>query len=145
LNVTTSLAGTVTLSPVLGLRARLGFRRLISNTPKFRNSMRPSLSSVSMIPSNTRCTMSNACAWVTPNSPAIAVAMSLLVMGYPCRGGGRLPLPGQHPGQFLQLGGPDPVDQFPDGPDVTHADIAPGEGLGGRRRRGVGGGGRGGF
>jgi hypothetical protein len=85
LNVTTALAGTATVPPVLGLRARLGFRCLISNTPKFRNSMRPSLSSVSTIPSNTRCTMSNACAWVTPNPSAIALAMSFLVTVHPLK------------------------------------------------------------
>src|ERR1017187_6034706 len=51
LNVTTFLAGTITFSPVRGLRAFLGFRCLTSKTPKLRSSIRPSLSNVLMIPS----------------------------------------------------------------------------------------------
>src|SRR5262249_4269970 len=83
LEVTPSLAGTSTCSPVRGLRALLGFRFLTSKTPKLRSSIRPSCTSVSVMPSKTRWTISLAWVWVRPISSAIPWAMTFLVMIFP--------------------------------------------------------------
>jgi hypothetical protein len=80
--LTTAFAGTVTFSPVRGLRAGRALRFFTSNTPKFRSSIRPSSTSVSTIPLNTRWTICWTCSWVRPISSAIALAMSFLVTGY---------------------------------------------------------------
>ena len=77
--MTTYFAGTLTGSPVRGLRAVRAARFLTSKTPKFRSSIRSSSISVSMIESNTRCTISFTLSWVSPKSSEIRLTISFLV------------------------------------------------------------------
>lgn len=79
LNVTTNFSGTLTWRPVRGLRAFLAARCFTSNTPKFRNSIRRSLTNESMIASNVFWTIFLVCCCVSPISSEIVRTMSFLV------------------------------------------------------------------
>ena len=75
-----------------GLRALRALRLLTSKTPKFRNSMRFSVKSVSTMASKVFCTISLVLSWVSPSFSEICLTISFLVtsrfsllMGYVIR------------------------------------------------------------
>ena len=79
LKVTTYFSATSTRSPVRGLRALRAARFFTSNTPKFLNSMRLSVTRVSTIASNVFCTISLVLSCVSPMSSAMAFTISFFV------------------------------------------------------------------
>lgn len=79
LNVTTNFAGTLTWRPVRGLRAVRAARCFTSKTPKFRSSIRRSLTSASIIASKVFWTIFLVCCCVSPISSEIVLTMSFLV------------------------------------------------------------------
>ena len=82
LKVTTRFWGTGTRSPVLGLRAIRGARRLTLKTPKLRSSIRPSVANASMMALKVRYTTSLVSSWGIPSSSEIFLTISFLVTAH---------------------------------------------------------------